>query len=138
MNSVIGSLDLIDQQTLNPEQIQHIERAKNSGQHLLTVISEILQFSELDAGKITCQQDPFDLVNTCQQVLEILLPLSQQKEIQLNLDYPFMMSGGRLGDHQKIKHVLLNLFANAIKFTMVGEIKLKLSTTNTGNQSRNH
>ena len=132
MNGVIGSLDLIDQQTLNPEQIQHIERAKNSGQHLLTVINEILQFSELETGQITYQPDPFDLVQTCQQVLEILLPLSQQKGIQLNLDYPLMISGGWLGDQQKIKQVILNLVANAIKFTIVGEVKLKLSTTSNG------
>jgi len=53
MDGVIGSLDLIDQQTLNPEQIQHIERAKNSGQYLIFIINEILQFSELGEGKTT-------------------------------------------------------------------------------------
>ena len=132
MNGVIGSLDLIDQQTLNSEQKEHINRAKNSGQHLLTVIDEVLQFSELEDGKTTYHQQPFDLVQTCQQVRQILFPLSQQKGIQLNLDYPFTMSGGWLGDQQKIKQVLLNLVANAIKFTMVGEVKLKLSTSNSG------
>ena len=48
MNGVIGSLGLIDRQTLNPEQIQHNERAKDWGQHLLTVINKTLQFSGLD------------------------------------------------------------------------------------------
>ena len=48
MNGVIGSLDLIDQQTSNPEQMQHSERAKDWGQHLLTVINKTLQFSGLD------------------------------------------------------------------------------------------
>jgi CheY-like chemotaxis protein len=96
------------------------------------VINEILQFSELETGQITYQPDPFDLVQTCQQVLEILLPLSQQKGIQLNLDYPLMISGGWLGDQQQIKQVILNLVANAIKFTIVGEVKLKLSTTSNG------
>ena len=51
MNGVIGSLDLIYLEKLDSEEQQHIDRAKNSGQHLLTVINEILQFSELDAGK---------------------------------------------------------------------------------------
>jgi len=132
MNGVIGSLDLINWEKLDSEEQQHIDRAKNSGQHLLTVINEILQFSELDAGQITYQPDPFDLVQTCQQVLEILLPLSQQKGIQPNLDYPLIISGGWLGDQQKIKQVILNLVANAIKFTMVGEVKLKLSVTSNG------
>ncbi|MDP7000109.1 MAG: histidine kinase dimerization/phospho-acceptor domain-containing protein, partial [Candidatus Poribacteria bacterium] len=132
MNGVIGSLGLINWEKLDSEELQHIDRAKNSGQHLLTVINEILQFSELETGQITYQPDPFDLVQTCQQVLEILLPLSQQKGIQLNLDYPLMISGGWLGDQQKIKQVILNLVANAIKFTIVGEVKLKLSTTSNG------
>jgi len=123
---------LINWEKLDSEEQQHIDRAKNSGQHLLTVINEILQFSELDAGQITYQPDPFNLVQTCQQVLEILLPLSQQKNIQLNLDYPLMMSGGWLGDQQKIKQVILNLVGNAIKFTMVGGVKLKLSITSNG------
>ena len=135
MNGVIGSLDLINWEKLDSEEQQHIDRAKNSGQHLLTVINEILQFSELEDDKTTYHQQPFDLVQTCQQVLEILLPLSQQKGIQLNLDYPLMMSGGWLGDQQKIKQVILNLVANAIKFTMVGEVKLKLSTTSNGIRS---
>ena len=132
MNGVIGSLDLINLEKLDSEEQQHIDRAKNSGRHLLTVINEILQFSELDTGQITYQQKTFDLIQTCQQVLDILLPLSQQKNIQLNLDYPLMMSGGWLSDQQKIKQVILNLVANAIKFTLVGEVKLKLSTTSNG------
>jgi CheY-like chemotaxis protein len=132
MNGVIGSLNLINWEKLDSEEQQHIDRAKNSGQHLLTVINEILQFSELETGQITYQSDPFDLVQTCQQVLEILLPLAQQKGIQLNLDYPLMISGGWLGDQQKIKQVMLNLLGNAIKFTVVGEVKLKLSTTSNG------
>ena len=130
MTGVIGSLDLTTLEKIDSEEQQHIERAKNSGQHLLTVINAILQFSELEDNKTTYQKYPFDLVQTCQQVLEILLPLSQQKAIQLNLDYPFMMSGGWLGDQQKVKQVLLNLIANGIKYTTVGEVKLKLSTSN--------
>ena len=132
MNGVIGSLNLINVKKLDPREREHLQRAKNSGQYLLTIINEILQFTELNAGKITYQQDPFDLVEACQQILEILLPLCQQKGIQLKLDYPFMMPARWLGDQQKTKQVLLNLVANAIKFTMVGEVKLKLRTTNHG------
>ena len=81
MNGVIASLDLINLEELDSEEQQHIDRVKNSGQHLLTVINGILQFSKLEDGKITYERNPFDLVKTCQQVLEILLPLCQQKVI---------------------------------------------------------
>jgi len=125
MNGVIGSLDLIDEQKLDSEEREHLKKAKNSGQYLLTGINEILQFSELDEGKITYQQQPFDLINTCHEIIEIVLPLSQQKNTELNLDYSPVILGGCLGDQQKIKQVLLNLLGNAINFTSEGEVKLK-------------
>ena len=132
INGVIGSLNLIDQQKLDAAEWEHLQRAKSSGQHLLTVINEILQFSALDQGQFSYQQHPFDLIDTCQQVLQIVLPLSQQKNLQLHLDYPFTMSSEWLGDQQKIKQVLVNLLGNAIKFTSQGEVKLKLRQISTG------
>jgi CheY-like chemotaxis protein/anti-sigma regulatory factor (Ser/Thr protein kinase) len=132
MNGVIGSLDLIDEEELDSEKREHLKRAKNSGQHLLTVINEILQFYELEEGKITYYQQSFDLINTCHQVIEIVLPLSQRKNTELNLDYSPVISGGWLGDQQKVKQVLLNLLGNAIKFTSEGEIKLKLRQISPG------
>ena len=92
MNGVIGSLNLISEDKLDTEERKHLQRARSSGQYLLTVIDEILQFSELEQGQITYQQQPFDLINTCQQVLQMILPLSQQKNLDLNLDYPFAIS----------------------------------------------
>ena len=132
MNGVIGSLNLISEDKLDTEERKHLQRARSSGQYLLTVIDEILQFSELEQGEITYQQQPFDLINTCQQVLQMILPLSQQKNLDLNLDYPFAISADWVGDQQKIKQVLVNLLGNAIKFTTEGEINLKLRPISTG------
>ena len=138
MNGVIGSLDLIDEQKLDSEEREHLTRAKTSGQHLISVINEILQFSELDEGKTTYQQQSFDLNNVCREIIEIVLPLCQQKNIELNLDYSPIISGGWLGDQQKIKQVLLNLLGNAIKFTSEGEVKLETQTNQFRNQNRSY
>ncbi|MCH2575929.1 ATP-binding protein, partial [Candidatus Poribacteria bacterium] len=132
MNGVIGSLNLMGEEKLNTEEQQHLQRAKSSGQHLLSVINEILQFSALEEGSMNYQQDPFNLVETCQRVLDMLLPLSQQKNLDLHLNYPPTMVGDWIGDEQKIKQVLVNLLGNAIKFTVEGEVQLKLKNINHG------
>ena len=98
MNGGIGSLDLINLEKLDSEEHQHIDESKNAGQHLLTVINEILLFSELEDDRTTYQKNPLDLVNICLEILEIVRPLCQQKNIELNLDYSPVISGGWLED----------------------------------------
>ena len=117
IHGVMGSINLIDKHKLDVQQLQHLQRAKTSGQHLLNMVNEILQFTELEKGQITYQQLPFNLIETCQQVLEIVLPLSQQKNLDLNLNYQSTFPVGWVGDQHKIRQVLINLLGNAVKFT---------------------
>ena len=132
IHGVMGSINLIDEQKLDDQQLQHLQRAKTSGQHLLNTVNEILQFAELEKRQITYQQLPFNLIETCQQVLEIVLPLSQQKNLDLNLNYQSTFPVGWVGDQHKIRQVLINLLGNAVKFTFQGEISLGLQQTSKG------
>ena len=132
IHGVMGSINLIDKHKLDGQQLQHLQRAKTSGQHLLNMVNEILQFTELEKGQITYQQLPFNLIETCQQVLEIVLPLSQQKNLDLNLNYQSTFPVGWVGDQHKIRQVLINLLGNAVKFTFQGEISLGLQQTSKG------
>ena len=132
IHGVIGSINLIDEHKLDGQQLQHLQRAKTSAQYLLNMVNEILQFAELEKGQITYQKLPFNLIEICQQVLEIVLPLSQQKNLDLNLNYRSTFPVGWVGDQHKIRQVLINLLGNAIKFTHQGEISLGLQQTSQG------
>ena len=132
IHGVIGSINLIDEHKLDGQQLQHLQRAKTSAQYLLNMVNEILQFAELEKGPITYQKLPFNLIEICQQVLEIVLPLSQQKNLDLNLNYRSTFPVGWVGDQHKIRQVLINLLGNAIKFTHQGEISLGLQQTSQG------
>jgi len=87
MHGVMGSLDLLQLDSLSPAQQQRLGQAQTSAEYLLEVIDEILDFSRLEAGQTTYQSRPFDLVQTCQQVLELLQPLAQQKGLRLQLEW---------------------------------------------------
>ena len=124
MHGVIGSLGLL-QLDLLAEQ-QRVGQAQTSAEHLLEVIDEILDFSRLEAGETIYQSQPFDLAYSCQQVLDLLRPLAQQKGLHLQLEWAPDLASARQGDQQKLRQVLINLLANAIKFSAQGSIRLKV------------
>ncbi|MAT75393.1 hypothetical protein CMK14_09670 [Candidatus Poribacteria bacterium] len=111
---------------LADDQQQRVGQAQTSAEHLLEVIDEILDFSRLEAGETIYQSQPFDLAYSCQQVLDLLRPLAQQKGLHLQLEWAPDLASARQGDQQKLRQVLINLLANAIKFSAQGSIRLKV------------
>ena len=83
MNEVIGFLNLISKETLTLKQKEYLQRTKNSGQYLLNLIDEILQFSEQEKGQVIDQKVVFDLIDTCHQITENGYPLIPTKEFRL-------------------------------------------------------
>ena len=126
IHGIIGSLDLLSPDTLNTDQQLQIQQAETSANHLLGVIDEILDFSRLEAGQMTYSSQPFDLGQTCQQVLDLLRPLAEDKGLSLQLEWGSDLSPTREGDQQKVRQVLINLIGNAIKFSDSGSVRLKV------------
>jgi signal transduction histidine kinase len=128
IHGIIGSLDLLSPDTLSTDQQLQIQQAETSANHLLGVINEILDFSRLEAGQMTYSSQPFDLGQTCQQVLGLLRPLAEDKGLSLQLEWAPDLAAARQGDQQKLRQVLINLVANAIKFSTEGSIRLKVES----------
>jgi len=117
LNGLLGMIDLLETTRLNQLQSQYLEIIKNSGSSLLSIISDILDYSKIEAGKVDIHLTNFSPVQDVQAQLEIMGALAQKKNISLQLQEEI---GPRLvveADQGKINQILLNLIGNALKFT---------------------
>ncbi|WP_334110175.1 ATP-binding protein [Thermodesulfitimonas autotrophica] len=111
---------------LTPEQRECLEDIADSGKELLLEVTDLLQMARLEAGKRELSPEPIDMVEVIQEVLGLLEPLAQKKEIRLY----WPEQRGKwwvLADRTKVRHILTNLVSNAIKFTPEGgKVAIKL------------
>ncbi|BDS12574.1 response regulator [Aureispira anguillae] len=122
MNGVIGMTDLLNDTELTMEQEELLNAIKISGERLLIIINEILDFSKIESGQNELIQEPFSLVECIEEALEINAPKSAHKKLELNYWIEPNVPSYILGDHGKLRQILINLIGNAIKFTDKGEI----------------
>ena len=126
MNGVIGMSGLLLTTELNPEQQEYAETVRRSGESLLTVINEILDFSKVEAGKIELEVMDFDLRAAVEDVADLLAERAHEKDLELlTLVEPDVPDAVR-GDPGRLRQVLVNLVANAVKFTPSGEIAVRV------------
>jgi len=123
LHQIIGFIDLLDQTTeLDREQRSYVKLLKSCAHGLLTVISDVLDYSKLEAGKMHLESIPYEPKSVLEATLEAVRASCEEKGIYLtfdwNKDIPFKL----LGDPNRLRQVLLNLLSNAVKFTKKGGI----------------
>ena len=127
MNGVIGMADLLIDTDLSAEQREYAEIVRRSGENLLAIINEILDFSKVEAGQMRVETIDFDLRLAVEDTVSLLAERAQTNGLELtNLVEPGLPTALR-GDPGRIRQVLTNLIGNAIKFTETGEVVLKVS-----------
>ena len=117
MNAVIGMTDLLLGTELTAEQREFAEVVHSSGDALLHVIDDILDYSKIEAGKLELEHEPFDLRECVERALEIVAPRAWEKGIELGCLIDEDAPAGIVGDAARLRQVLLNLLSNAVKFT---------------------
>ena len=136
MNAIIGMADLLTTTELDSQQREMAETVRMSGQHLLTIINDILDFSKIESGKLELEQAPFDLAACVEESLQLVAP----KVTGANLELTYFMDEATprmiVGDAARLRQVLMNLLANAIKFTPAGEVGVTVSTRRLEGTSR--
>jgi signal transduction histidine kinase/DNA-binding response OmpR family regulator len=128
MNGVIGFANLLFDTPLNPEQLEFTKTIKSSGEALLTLINDILDYSKIEAGKLALEKEVFDLHACCADVLELAAAQAYAKGLELVFQAEFEQLA-IVNDMGRVRQVLLNLIGNAVKFTERGHVQVQLTTT---------
>ena len=129
MNGVIGMCTLLSDTKLDNAQQDFVRTIRNSGESLLTIINDILDFSKIEAGMFGLETTPFDLIELTEDVLELLAPAAHDKDLELVSIIDQDIPPTRIGDPTRVRQILVNLVSNAIKFTISGEVVLRVNST---------
>jgi PAS domain S-box-containing protein len=126
MNAIIGMTELLLDTPLGTEQRDYLETVKKSADSLLSVINDILDFSKIEAGKLELEHTPFDLRDSLGDMLNTLALRAHQKRLELACHIAPDVPATVVGDPMRLRQVLINLLGNAIKFTSVGEVVVRV------------
>ncbi len=122
MNGVLAMSDLLLQTPLNSQQLDLVQTLKVSGNHLLNIINDLLDFSKLEAAQMRLKMHDFDLNQCLENVVDLLAPQANAKGLQLALLVDPDVPKELIGDDLRLRQIITNLVSNALKFTETGEV----------------
>jgi hypothetical protein len=122
MNGVVGMAELLCDTALTEEQRLFAETIRSSGEALLVIINDILDYSKIEAERLTLRPEPFDLERTIHEVTMLLQPRAREKGLDLMIDFDMFLPTRFVGDPGRLRQVLTNLIGNAVKFTEKGHV----------------
>ncbi len=135
MNGVLGMTELLLDTELSDEQHRFTQIIQSSGESLLIIINDILDFSKIEEGKIKLESIAFDLQLMIEDIVQLFASQARVKGLQLLVEIADNACLNLKGDPTRLRQILSNLIANAIKFTEEGEVVVKASTTITEDQT---
>ncbi|MDD9945886.1 MAG: ATP-binding protein [Myxococcales bacterium] len=128
MNGVLGMVELMLQDTLTLHQRERAETIQSSGEMLLVVLNDVLDYSKIESGKMTLVRKRVRLARACQESIDLVAAMREQAAIDIVLDVPADLDDRIVGDPARVGQLLSNLLGNALKFTESGAVRVSLST----------
>lgn len=137
LNVILGFAQLMNRETsLTPEQQDHLIMIQQSGEHLLTLINDILDLSKIEANRVILDESNFDLIALIYSLRDMFRLQIEAQQIQFHLELSPDLPRHILADQNKVRQVLTNLLSNAIKFTEQGSVTLRVSWQAEGPRKR--
>ena len=132
MNGVLGMMEVLDRQGLNPSQQRTVATMRDSAQSLLRIIDDVLDFSKIEAGRLELEAAPFSLSGLIDGVLSTFQAQATAKGLILSGAVEPGSDDTLIGDATRVRQILFNLLGNALKFTERGRITVRAATTPLG------
>jgi signal transduction histidine kinase/CheY-like chemotaxis protein/HPt (histidine-containing phosphotransfer) domain-containing protein len=128
MNGVLGILNILEETKLTNEQRKLVATATESGNFLLSVINDILDFTRMESNTLILEDKPFDFRQCVESVVNSFLPAAKSQNLILHCYIEGTVPSKVSGDKNRVKQILLNLIGNAIKFTHEGSVTVKVGS----------
>lgn len=135
LNSILGFTNVLLKTKLGTEQKEFVEAINTSGKSLNVLINDILDLAKVDAGRMTFESEPFDMLKSIESILHSFNLKIKEKNLELKKDYDIRIPSMLMGDSVRLNQIVLNLISNAVKFTHKGEIGICLELLSEDNES---
>ncbi len=126
MNGVLGMTDLLLDMPLGEQQRRFVEVIKTSGESLLSILNDVLDYSKIEAGRMDLEATAFDLRGLVEQAVELIAARGQEQRLVFIVDIDPAVPAQVVGDPTRLRQVLMNLLGNAVKFTSKGEVEVSV------------
>ncbi len=131
LNAILGFSSLMQKDPLVHESHKHnLHIINRSGEHLLSLLNDILDMAKIEAGQVQLENRAFDLGSMVREVFEMMRVRAEDKSLILQIDEPSEFPRYIVGDEARLRQILINLLSNAVKYTQQGEVTLRLDTKN--------
>ncbi|MCZ6705195.1 MAG: ATP-binding protein, partial [Bacteroidetes bacterium] len=125
LNGIIGMTSLLTSEELRPDQYEIVNVIRSSGESLLAIVNEILDHAKIEQGGVDLEEAKFDVTSCIEDALDMVFKLAADKALELSYlvsdDLPLYV----VGDRARVRQILINLLANAVKFTKSGEVQVR-------------